>query len=74
MSRVAIATPDPEFTAVLARWYVADGSHVDAGDRLCEIETDLASTDVAAPSPGTLRHLKREGDVVRPSDEVARIE
>lgn len=61
-------------TFVLARWYREDGAIVTADEPIFEIENDMASIDVVAHATGRLRRLKREGENVRPGDEVARIE
>ena len=61
-------------TAILVRWHKSDGALVIAGEPICEIETEKATTDVAAPQAGILRQLKREGESVRIGDEVAKID
>jgi hypothetical protein len=62
-----------DFAATLIRWHVRDGQKVECDQPVCEIETDAATADLAAPRAGILRHLKCEGDLIRPGDTVARI-
>ena len=49
---------------ILSRWIVPDGSAVDAGAPLFELETDKASTEVPAPSAGVLKISVKEGETV----------
>jgi len=49
---------------ILSRWIVADGSAVEAGTPLFELETDKASTEVPAPSAGVLKISVKEGETV----------
>jgi Biotin-requiring enzyme len=63
----------PNPSAVLIKWLVPDGARVEADQPLCELETENANADLPSPRAGTLHHVKREGDVVRPGDEIARI-
>ncbi|MGO9921880.1 MAG: 2-oxoglutarate dehydrogenase complex dihydrolipoyllysine-residue succinyltransferase [Isosphaeraceae bacterium] len=48
----------------LARWLKADGSLVEQGDPLFELETDKASSVVAAPAAGMLKIGVAEGQTV----------
>jgi pyruvate/2-oxoglutarate dehydrogenase complex dihydrolipoamide acyltransferase (E2) component len=57
----------------LARWLVADGDRVRAGQPIAEVETDKAVAEVEAPVEGTLRHLVREGSVIRVEAAMAEI-
>jgi 2-oxoglutarate dehydrogenase E2 component (dihydrolipoamide succinyltransferase) len=48
----------------LARWLKSDGAAVQRDEPICELETDKAMAEVAAPATGVLRHRAREGDTV----------
>ena len=48
----------------LTRWLTADQSAVSAGDRLAEIETEKATSELAAEIGGILRHAVPAGAVV----------
>jgi pyruvate dehydrogenase E2 component (dihydrolipoamide acetyltransferase) len=58
-------------TGRIARWLVADGTAVAAGQVIFEIENDKAAVEVEAPAAGTLRHLAGEGAEVEVGAEVA---
>lgn len=60
-------------TGRIARWLVADGEQVAAGQVIFEIDNDKAAVEVEAPAAGTLRHLAAEGAEVDVGAEVARI-
>src|SRR5688500_18369692 len=60
--------------AVLIKWHKKDGEQVNAQDPLCELETDKANVDLAAPSAGVLRHVKEEGETVHIGETIARID
>ncbi len=47
---------------VLARWLVADGAPVQAGQALYEMESDKSVQEVEAPASGTLRIIAAEGE------------
>jgi pyruvate/2-oxoglutarate dehydrogenase complex dihydrolipoamide acyltransferase (E2) component len=51
-------------SVTLGRWLAADRSAVSAGDRLAEIETEKATTELAAKIGGVLRHAVPAGAVV----------
>jgi pyruvate/2-oxoglutarate dehydrogenase complex dihydrolipoamide acyltransferase (E2) component len=69
-----IATGPDDEQIRLARWYKPDGARIKIGERICELESEMAAVDLVASESGILRHLKREGDPVRPGESVARIE
>jgi pyruvate/2-oxoglutarate dehydrogenase complex dihydrolipoamide acyltransferase (E2) component len=48
----------------VARWLVADGERVRAGQAIVEIEMDKAVAEIEAPLDGILRHAVSEGAVV----------
>jgi len=48
----------------LSRWLKADGAFVQRDEIVCELETDKATAEVAAPEAGVLRHRAKEGDTV----------
>jgi 2-oxoglutarate dehydrogenase E2 component (dihydrolipoamide succinyltransferase) len=58
----------------LARWLKQDGAAVRANEPVCELETDKASQEIAAPAAGILRHATAEGDKVAVGQVVGRIE
>ena len=56
-------------------WYKKEGDHVREGEPILEIETIKASTDIEAPSTGTLvRILVQEGEFVKCEPLLAEIE
>jgi pyruvate/2-oxoglutarate dehydrogenase complex dihydrolipoamide acyltransferase (E2) component len=46
----------------LAEWMYADGDAVQAGEVIYTIETDKTTTEIEAPSGGTLRVIGVEGE------------
>jgi pyruvate/2-oxoglutarate dehydrogenase complex dihydrolipoamide acyltransferase (E2) component len=60
--------------AELLRWLVPDGSRVNAGDCVCEVETTKAVQEVQAPESGVLRQLKKVGERVSIGNPPFRIE
>ncbi len=58
----------------LARWLVADGAPVRAGQAIAEIETDKAIVELEAPSEGILRLIVKEGTVVPVESKLAEID
>jgi 2-oxoglutarate dehydrogenase E2 component (dihydrolipoamide succinyltransferase) len=58
----------------IARWLKKDGDLVRADEPLFELETEKATTDVAAPIAGTLRITVPEGQTVAIGSVVGRIE
>jgi 2-oxoglutarate dehydrogenase E2 component (dihydrolipoamide succinyltransferase) len=58
----------------LARWLKKDGAAVAADEPLFELETDKASTEIAAPAAGVLRIAVAEGEKVAVGAVVGRIE
>lgn len=60
---------------VVATWFVREGSHVEAGATLCEIQIEKVSVDVPAPASGTLIEiLVGEHGEFECGDALARIE
>ncbi|HLH92639.1 MAG TPA: 2-oxo acid dehydrogenase subunit E2 [Xanthobacteraceae bacterium] len=51
-------------SVTLTRWLAADRSAVSAGERLAEIETEKATTELAAETGGFLRHAVPAGTAV----------
>lgn len=70
----AAGSDDTQGQAILARWYASDGQCVEIDQLICELETDKASVNVAAPSAGILRHVKRAGETVRIGEEIGSID
>lgn len=66
--RVAVDTADawPEDTeadeGVVANWFTGDGSYVEEGDVICEIQVEKVSVDVPAPVTGTIDEIGLEED------------
>src|SRR5205085_8475880 len=56
--------------AVLIKWHKNDGDAVAAAEPIAELETDKANVDVAAPTAGVLRRVKKEGDTVAIGDTI----
>ena len=48
----------------ISRWLKAEGSFVKRDESVCELETDKATAEVAAPAAGVLKHLVKEGETV----------
>ncbi|RBI62433.1 biotin attachment protein [halophilic archaeon] len=42
---------------VVVNWFASEGSHVDAGDDLCEYQVEKVSVDVPAPASGTVDEI-----------------
>jgi len=52
-------------TYQLKEWFVAEGKHVEEGDRIAMLETDRGTTiPVFAKASGNLQHLVAEGNVI----------
>jgi pyruvate dehydrogenase E2 component (dihydrolipoamide acetyltransferase) len=68
MTEFEFTLPDPGeglTEAAISEWLVEEGDEVEEDDRLAEIETDKAVTEVPAPCPGTIKELGAdEGDTV----------
>jgi pyruvate dehydrogenase E2 component (dihydrolipoamide acetyltransferase) len=47
----------------LSEWMFGDGEAVEAGEVIYTIETDKTTTEVEAPTSGTLRVIGVEGEV-----------
>jgi len=75
-----IAIPMPKLShyvteGLVTKWYKKVGDHVREGEPLLEIETIIATTDIEAPSTGTLVHiLVQEGEFVKCETLLAEIE
>ncbi|MGQ4556122.1 biotin/lipoyl-containing protein [Halobellus sp. GM3] len=52
---------------VVVNWFVSEGTNVDDGESLCEVQIEKVSLDVYAPAGGTLAEIVCEED-----DEFAR--
>ena len=70
MVQISVPPAGPEPRALLARWLVPDGTPVVVGEPLCELETERATVEVAAPRAGILKHLAEEGAYLRIGDPV----
>src|SRR5258708_32366373 len=67
MATVSIQVPgvgESISEGILARWLKPDGSSVQSGEPLYELETDKASNVVPAPAAGTLKIKVQEGETV----------
>lgn len=69
-----VAESDPAAEGVLATWFAGDGDPVGEGDLVAEVAVDKVDVEVPAPAAGVLRHLVKEGDVVKQGTPIARIE
>jgi pyruvate/2-oxoglutarate dehydrogenase complex dihydrolipoamide acyltransferase (E2) component len=49
--------------AELIEWLVGDGEQCETGDVLAIVETDKVQNEIQAPSSGTLRVLRQQGEV-----------
>jgi 2-oxoglutarate dehydrogenase E2 component (dihydrolipoamide succinyltransferase) len=58
----------------LSRWLKPDGASVRVDERVYELETEKATTEIAAPVSGTLRMVVKEGQTVAVGTVVGRIE
>jgi 2-oxoglutarate dehydrogenase E2 component (dihydrolipoamide succinyltransferase) len=61
-------------SGILGVWSKPDGTYVNAGDPLFEIETDKVTSEVVAESAGQLKHLAKVGDTVNIGQVVAQID
>ena len=64
MSAVAIRVPQlnvNDDAVQLARWRIASGASVSAGDVICDVETTKAASEIASPTTGILVHGAAEG-------------
>jgi pyruvate/2-oxoglutarate dehydrogenase complex dihydrolipoamide acyltransferase (E2) component len=44
--------------AVVANWFVREGTRVEAGETVCEIQIEKVSIDVPAPATGVLETIE----------------
>jgi 2-oxoglutarate dehydrogenase E2 component (dihydrolipoamide succinyltransferase) len=59
----------------ITRWLKAVGDRVQAGEVVCEVETEKVNAEVEAPATGTLQAILADpGDVVDVGTPIARIE
>ena len=58
----------------IGRWLVADGAWVEAGQCVCELETEKATQELETDEAGVLRHLKRERERLAEGEAPFRIE
>jgi pyruvate/2-oxoglutarate dehydrogenase complex dihydrolipoamide acyltransferase (E2) component len=61
--------------AIVANWFVSEGSGVEKGDTIAEIQIEKVSVDVPAPAMGELvERLVSENEEFERGDVLARIE
>ncbi|MFC7167534.1 lipoyl domain-containing protein [Halospeciosus flavus] len=61
--------------AVLSNWFVREGTTVEEGETVCEIQIEKVSVDVPAPASGTLtERTVAENEDFRRGDTLGRIE
>jgi len=60
-------------SATLVAWTVADGTFVELGTPVAQVETSKAVVDIAAPASGVLRHGARPGQDVPIGAPIGRI-
>lgn len=58
---------------VLERWYVTDGTQVEAGEAVAAVRIGDALHDVVSPEAGRLTVLMPAGEIVDPGTPIARI-
>jgi pyruvate/2-oxoglutarate dehydrogenase complex dihydrolipoamide acyltransferase (E2) component len=58
----------------VSAWLVEDGVEVEAGDPICEIETDKVTEEIVADVAGVLRHAVARDSVVAAGGVIGRIE
>jgi 2-oxoglutarate dehydrogenase E2 component (dihydrolipoamide succinyltransferase) len=58
----------------ISRWLVADGGTVQVDQTVCELETDKATAEIAAPASGVVKHAAKEGDTVTIGAVIGQIE
>lgn len=46
-----------EDEGVVVNWFTSEGSQVEEGDTLCEIQVEKVSLDVPAPATGTVHEI-----------------
>lgn len=46
-----------EDEGVVTNWFTSEGSQVEEGDTLCEIQVEKVSVDVPAPASGTVHEI-----------------
>ncbi|ADD07560.1 lipoyl-binding domain protein (plasmid) [Natrialba magadii ATCC 43099] len=46
-----------ENEGVVSNWFTSEGSQVEEGDTLCEIQVEKVSVDVPAPAAGTVHEI-----------------
>lgn len=62
-------------TVTLVNWLVQEGQPVQAGDAICEVETDKAATEIQSEAGGMLlRKVVPAGSRVAPGEIIAQIE
>lgn len=60
--------------ATIASWLKKEGESVEADEPVAELETDKATVEVLAPSPGTIQNIhKKEGDTVTVNEVIAQM-
>lgn len=57
----------------ISEWKVEDGSKVEKGQIIMEIETEKLTNDIEAPATGTLKIIVPQGEDAACGDEVAEI-
>lgn len=66
--RIEINTEDiwpedaDEDEGVVTNWFTGEGSQVEEGDTLCEIQVEKVSVDVPAPTAGRVHEIVRGED------------
>ncbi len=61
--------------AIVSNWFVSEGTHVEEGDTIAEIQIEKVSVDVPAPATGELmERLVGENEEFERGDVLARIE
>ena len=53
----------------MLNWFVSEGTHVAAGEGICEFQVEKVSIDVPAPVDGTLDEIALAEDAVVDPDD-----
>jgi 2-oxoglutarate dehydrogenase E2 component (dihydrolipoamide succinyltransferase) len=59
--------------ATLIRWLKEEGDAVAVDEPICELETDKATVALPSPAAGTLKQLKKQGEIIQIGDVVASV-
>lgn len=55
-----VSKKDPQTEGVVATWFVSDGSQVNEGQLIAEVQVEKVDSEVYAPATGTIRFVVGE--------------